>query len=171
MTQETSPETELLNDIPGWKPPMPPTDLIFDDGEPLESNRHRIAINILIDSLFQLWSGHRDFFAGGNMFIYYSSEQARTWDYKGPDFFVVLNVDRKKSRLGWVVWEEEGRYPDAIVELTSPATASVDFGKKKDIYEQIFRTPYYFIFDPFDQKSLQGWHLKNSKYHELQLLA
>ncbi len=23
-----------------WEPPMPPTDLIFDDGEPTESNRH-----------------------------------------------------------------------------------------------------------------------------------
>ncbi|RUR84752.1 hypothetical protein DSM107007_26860 [Nostoc sp. PCC 7120 = FACHB-418] len=26
-----------------WEPPTPPTDLVFDDGEPLESNRHRIA--------------------------------------------------------------------------------------------------------------------------------
>lgn len=30
--------------------PLPPTDLIFDDGEPLESNRHRIAMNTLIRS-------------------------------------------------------------------------------------------------------------------------
>ena len=22
--------------VPDWEPPMPPTDLIFDDGEPLE---------------------------------------------------------------------------------------------------------------------------------------
>ncbi len=29
---------------------MPPTDLIFDDEEPLKSNRHRIAMNVLIDS-------------------------------------------------------------------------------------------------------------------------
>lgn len=36
-----------------WQPPMPPTDLIFDDGEPLESNRHRIAMNLLICSLKQ----------------------------------------------------------------------------------------------------------------------
>ena len=31
-----------------WEPSMPPTDLIFDDGEPLETNRHRIAMNTLI---------------------------------------------------------------------------------------------------------------------------
>ena len=30
----------------GWEPPMPPTDLIFDDGEPLETNRHRNAMNV-----------------------------------------------------------------------------------------------------------------------------
>ena len=114
---------------------MPPTDLIFDDGELLESKRHRIAMNVLIDSLYQYWSGRSDFFAGGNMFIYYSSTQVRNRDYKGPDFFVVLDVDGKTDRQGWVVWQEQGRYPDVIVELTSPSTASVDIGEKKDIYE------------------------------------
>ncbi len=42
-----------------WEPPPPPTDLIFDDGEPLESNRHRIAMNVLIRSLHQGY-GERD---------------------------------------------------------------------------------------------------------------
>ncbi|NEQ71720.1 MAG: Uma2 family endonuclease [Okeania sp. SIO2C9] len=169
MTTETSPKTELPTEVtPDWEPPMPPTDLIFDDGELLESKRHRIAMNSLINSLYQHWSHRNDFFAGGNMFIYYSSTQARNRDYKGPDFFVVLDVDGKTDRQGWVVWEEEGRYPDVIIELTSASTASVDIGKKKDIYEQIFRTPYYFIFHPFDPNSLQGWRLENSKYQELQ---
>ncbi|MDY7002741.1 MAG: Uma2 family endonuclease [Cyanobacteriota bacterium] len=170
MTTETSPKTELLTEVtPDWEPPMPPTDLIFDDGEPLESNRHRIAMNVLIDSLYQYWSDRNDFFAGGNMFIYYSSTQARNRDFKGPDFFVVLNVEDNTDRQGWVVWEEEGRYPDVIVELTSPSTANVDIGKKKDIYERTFHTQNYFIFNPFDQKSLQGWRLENKKYQGLQL--
>ena len=169
MTTETSPKTELLTELaPDWEPPMPPTDLIFDDGELLESKRHRIAMNVLIDSLYQYWSERKDFFAGGNMFIYYSSTQARNRDFKGPDFFVVLNVEGDTARQGWVVWEEEGRYPDVIVEVTSPSTASIDIGSKKDIYEQTFRTPDYFIFNPFDKKSLQGWHLDNNQYQELQ---
>ncbi|MBD2528350.1 hypothetical protein H6G97_01765 [Nostoc flagelliforme FACHB-838] len=46
MTTETNPAA-----IVDWEPPMPPTDLIFDDSEPLESNRHRIAMNVLIRSL------------------------------------------------------------------------------------------------------------------------
>jgi hypothetical protein len=37
--------TEMLD----WEPLNPPTDIIFDDGEPLETNRHRIAMNTLID--------------------------------------------------------------------------------------------------------------------------
>lgn len=142
-----------------WLPPMPPTDLIFDDGEPLESNRHRIAMNTLIRSLQQAWAERNDFFAGGNMFIYYSSTQVRNRDFRGLDFFVVLDTDGSQERQGWVVWEEDGRYPDAIVELLSSSTADVDKGAKKQLYERVFRTPDYFVFDPFDPNSLQGWRL------------
>jgi len=110
------------------------------------------------------------------MFIYYSTAQVRfdsahrerNQDFRGPDFFAVLNVDGRTNRQGWVVWEENGRYPDVIVELMSPSTARIDKNKKKDIYEQIFRTPDYYVFDPFNPDSLQGWHLnKNQQYEEL----
>ncbi|MFQ4143520.1 Uma2 family endonuclease [Chlorogloeopsis sp. ULAP02] len=148
--------------------PTPPQDLIFDDGEPLETNRHRIAMNILIRSLQQAWANRNDFFAGGNMFVYYSSTQVRNRDFRGPDFFVVLDVDGSKSRQGWVVWEEGGRYPDVIVELMSPSTAEADTGTKKDIYERVFRTRDYFVFDPFEPTSLQGWRLDaNLRYQSI----
>ena len=49
---------------------MPPTDLIFDDGEPLETNCHRIAMNVLIRSMLEALADRDDYFAGGNMFIY-----------------------------------------------------------------------------------------------------
>ena len=147
---------------PDWEPPMPPTDLIFDDGEPLETNRHRIAMNVLIRSLQQAWSSRNDFYTGGNMFIYYSSEQVRNKDFRGPDFFAVLDVDGTRERQGWVVWHEGGRYPDVIVEFMSPSTARIDKGVKKDIYQRVFRTPDYFVFDPFEPNSLQGWHLHSS---------
>ena len=90
--ETTNPPVEELE----WHPPMPPTDLIFDDGEPMESNRHRIAMNVLINSLEEYWQERNDFFAGGNMFIYYSSEQARNRDFKGADVFVVLNTNKKR---------------------------------------------------------------------------
>jgi len=55
MSTEIVPENpQNIESEDWWEPPMPPLDLIFDDGEPLESNRHRIAINILIRSLQQV---------------------------------------------------------------------------------------------------------------------
>ncbi len=156
--------TEMLD----WEPPMPPTDLIFDDGEPLETNRHRIAMNTLIRSLQQAWRDRTDYFCGGNMFVYYSSQQAMNRDFRGPDFFAVLDIDGSYPRQGWVVWQEGGRYPDVIVELMSSSTANVDTGVKKDLYERVFRTRDYFVFDPFDPNSLAGWRLDaNLRYQPI----
>ncbi|MEC4984720.1 MAG: Uma2 family endonuclease [Oscillatoria sp. PMC 1068.18] len=145
-----------------WEAPTPPENLIYDDGEPLESNRHRIAMNLLIESVYEAWTDREDYFAGGNMFIYYSRTQAKNRDFRGPDFFVTLNVDGSQTRQAWVVWDENGRYPDAIVELMSASTANVDLNEKKQLYQNVFRTRDYFVYDPFNPDSLQGWHLDNN---------
>lgn len=151
-----------------WDPPEPPTNLIFDDGVPLESNRHRIAMNVLIDSALTALQDRPDSFVGGNMFIYYSREQAMNRDFRGPDFFVALDVDGKRDRKGWVVWEEEGRYPDVIVELMSPSTTKVDLGEKKQLYARTFHTANYYVYDPFDATTLQGWCLnRGAEYQPL----
>jgi Uma2 family endonuclease len=160
IPQQTTPDPD------GWNPPMPPTDLIFDDGEPLETNQHRVAMNVLIRSYQHYRAEQTDFFVGGNMFVYYSSTQVKNRDFRGPDFFVVLDVDGTRSRLGWVFWEEEGRYPDVIIELMSPSTAQVDVGAKKQLYDRVFKTQDYFVYDPFDPDSLRGWH-RNSSYREI----
>ncbi len=148
--------------LDGWV--APPTDLIFDDGVPLESNRHRIAMNALIRSTNQALAGRSDFFAGGNMFVYYARDQAMNRQFRGPDFFVALGVEKDRERQGWVVWEENGHYPDVIVELLSRTTTAVDLGVKKDLYEQLFRTRNYFVYNPFDPASLQGWQLEAGVY-------
>jgi Uma2 family endonuclease len=56
-------------------PDCPDIDLPKEDGVPLESGWHRSQINLLIDSVLHHWHGRDDFFAGGNMFIYYSLRQ------------------------------------------------------------------------------------------------
>jgi Uma2 family endonuclease len=170
MTTETTiqQESQTAKVEDWWELHQPPTDLIFDDGEPLESNRHRVGMNVLIRSLQQVWRDRNDFYTGGNMFIYYSREQVRNRDFRGPDFFAVLDVDGTRERQGWVVWDEEGRYPDVIVELMSSSTAQIDVTTKKDIYERTFRTRNYFVYDPFNPDSLQGWHLDNElRYQRL----
>jgi Uma2 family endonuclease len=142
-------------------------DLPEEDGEPLETNWHRAQMNLLIDVVTTRWRDRQDFFVGGNMFIYYSPEQARSRDYKGPDFFLVKNIDGSYSRNKWVAWVEGNRLPNVIVELLSPSTASEDLGRKKDLYERTFRTPDYFCYDP-DEDYLWGWHLTKRRYVPLE---
>src|SRR4051795_12657133 len=117
-----------------------PFELVYSDGEPLESNWHVIQMNLLIDLISQAMSerSRTDFFAGGDMFVYYSYEQARDVAagrpyFRGPDVFYVGGVEGG-DRKTWVAWEEGGRLPDFIVEFLSPSTAKMDRTVKKDLY-------------------------------------
>src|SRR5262245_24229468 len=105
---------------------LPKVELIETDGEPLESRWHFTAIALLLDSINDYLRHRDDYFAAGNLFLYYSEQQARNRDYRGPDFFFVDQVDGHRERKWWAVWEEGGRYPDVIVELLSPTTADID---------------------------------------------
>lgn len=147
-------------------PDVPDIDLPEEDGVPLESDWHRSQMNALIDVARYRWRDRDDVFVGGNMFIYYSLQQARNRDYKGPDFFLVKRAEGNHSRGKWVVWEEDGRTPDVIIELMSPSTAHEDLGRKKTIYEAVLHTPDYFCYDP-DTENLYGWRLRDG-YQALQ---
>ena len=62
MSTETANKQETLSkEVPICEVPTPPTDLVFDDGESLETNRHRIAMNVLIRSLKHGWTERQDF--------------------------------------------------------------------------------------------------------------
>ena len=140
-------------------PSRPPSSekLICDDGEPMESARHRQQMMVLIESLEYAWSERTDFYVGGNMFLYFSETQARHNDFRGPDVFVVLNTTRRERRA-WVVWEEGGKAPDVIVELLSDSTESVDRGEKMRVYGRTLKVGEYFLFDPFSGV-LEGYEL------------
>src|SRR5947209_5684265 len=131
---------------------LPAVKLIESDGVPLESPWHVGAISLLIELLTWYWRARDDFYVGGNMFLYFSEEQARNRDYRGPDFFFVDGINRFPSRPYWAVWQEGGRYPNVIIEFLSPTTAEEDRTTKKRLYERTFRTPEYFCYDPDTQR-------------------
>ena len=158
-TLESPPESAQLDGVI-----FPPGDL-YSDEPPLETDLHRDQIDLLIRLLKWLWQDRQDFYASGNLTIYYSPRQRKSEDFRGPDFFVVLGTERR-PRKSWVVWEEEGRYPHVIVELLSDSTAETDRGLKKQIYQDIFRTPDYFWFDPHTLE-FQGFHLLDGTYQPL----
>jgi Uma2 family endonuclease len=144
---------------------FPPGDLESNE-PPLESDLHRDQIDLLIRLLRWCWQQRHDFYVSGNLTVYYSPQQRKSEDFRGPDFFVVLNTE-DKPRKSWVIWEENGKYPNVIVELLSNSTAATDRGLKKQIYQDIFRTPEYFWFDP-QSLELAGFELIRGTYFPLQ---
>jgi Uma2 family endonuclease len=144
---------------------FPPGDL-YSDEPPLETELHLEQIILLLKCLKWLWRDRNDFYAAGNLTIYYSQNKRKTEDFRGPDFFVVLDTERK-TRKSWVVWDEDGKYPHVILEILSESTANTDREFKKKLYQDIFRTPDYFWFDPYTLE-FAGFHLVDGKYQPLE---
>lgn len=153
-------ETESKNEI------IFPQGEFWSDEPPLESNLHLRQILLLIQSLEWLWQDRDDYFATGNLTIYYSPNQKKSEDFRGPDFFVVLGTTRNQNRRSWVVWQEDGKYPNVIVEILSESTAQTDREEKKQIYQDIFRTPDYFWFDP-ESLEFEGFTLMSGVYQPI----
>ena len=80
---------------------------------------------------------------------------------------MVLGTTKNQNRRSWVVWEEGGKYPNVIVEILSESTAKTDREEKKQIYQDIFRTPDYFWFDP-ESLEFQGFTLISGKYQPIE---
>ena len=151
----------------------PNYEIIFPKGEfwsnepPLETYLHLTQIILLLKSLQWLWQDRKDYFAAGNLTIYYSPNQKKSENFRGPDFFVVLGTKWNQKRKSWVVWEEEGKYPNVIIEILSYSTAATDRGEKKQIYQDTFRTPDYFCFDPYTLE-FEGFTLISGKYQPIE---
>jgi Uma2 family endonuclease len=144
---------------------LPPSDL-YSDEPPLETELHLRQIILLFKCLEWLWRDRTDFYAAGNLTIYYSFSKSKSEDFRGPDFFVVLDTERK-ARKSWVVWEEDGKYPNVILEILSESTANTDKEVKKKLYQNTFRTPDYFWFDPYTLE-FAGFHLVDGNYQPLE---
>jgi Uma2 family endonuclease len=119
------------------------------------------------------WDANR-IFSATDLYVYYDSSHIR-W-YKRPDWFGVVDVPRfyeeRDLRLSYVCWQEEAN-PFVAVELLSPGTENEDLGRttrqpgkpptKWQVYEQILRIPYYFIFSRYTSE-LQAFHLVGGHY-------
>lgn len=158
------PEKLTIEDMPWPEIELPPTDLPYDDGDKMESSWHADTCALLKASVIAAHSGRRDdYYVASNMFVYYSLEQVRNKDYRGPDVFVVKNVDGLRYRDSWIAWVEGGHRPDLVFELLSPISQDADLGTKKHIYEQVFRASEYFCIAP-EVERLFGWRLERRQY-------
>jgi Uma2 family endonuclease len=139
--------------------------LPYDDNENMETHRHKLQMDLLLETIYPWLEQRKDGYAGGNMFVYFSASQLKNEDYKGPDFFAVLDVPQNE-RKSWVVWEE-GKAPDLVIELLSETTAQNDKTGKKLIYQNQMRVPEYFWYDPFNPEDFVGFTLRDGVYQPL----
>jgi Uma2 family endonuclease len=145
---------------------MPDMSQLESDEPEMESSLHYAQLALLVACLEWLWGDRQDFFIGANLTIYFSHQQLKNRDFRGPDFFLVQQTERK-PRKSWVVWEENGQYPDIIIELLSDSTASTDRALKKVLYQDRFHTPEYFWFSP-ETLEFQGFRIVGRQYEEIQ---
>jgi Uma2 family endonuclease len=168
----------------------PDFELVTGDGVPMDNPYHRMEMNLFLSLIRSrmLELGRADYFAGGDMFVYYSTEQAQAvaeeerqlalfesgrrpekpkkTAFRGPDVFLVQDVDAEVERHAWIAWEEGDRLPDLIVELLSPSTAAYDRGGKKRLYEKTFKTSEYFLYPP-QGTTLEGFRLLDNAYQPI----
>jgi Uma2 family endonuclease len=168
-------------------------DLVQEDGVPLESYYHVLQMILFLElaSLRLQELGYDDAFIGADMFVYYSNDQAQTvaeeerqlelfkqglrpdkpenTAFRGPDVFLVKEA-AKRERSIWVAWEEDDRFPDLILELLSPSTAAADYGEKKRIYQDVFKTSEYFLYAP-RAETIDGFRLLDNAYQPIQRSA
>jgi Uma2 family endonuclease len=157
VSEETA---EAISEDIQW----PPTHLDSDE-PPLETDFHRNQIDLLIRLLKHWWQDRPDVYVSGNLTVYYNEQQLKKKDFRGPDIFIVLGTE-KKDRRSWAVWEEGGKYPNVVIELLSSATAAVDKGAKKELYQDVWRVPNYFWFHP-QTLEFAGFHLVDGRYEAL----
>jgi Uma2 family endonuclease len=153
-------DEELIDEIK-----CPPTDLESDEPE-LESDLHRGQIDLLIRLLKYYWLDRQDVYITGNLTVYFNEQQLKNRDFRGPDVFVVMDAE-KRDRKSWVLWGEGGKYPNLVIELLSSSTAKVDRGKKKQLYQDVWRLPNYFWFDPYSLE-FAGFKLVDGLYQAIQ---
>lgn len=145
---------------------MPDASQLLSEEPEMESSLHHEQSVILEKSLERLWGDRNDFFIGVNLTVYFSRRRVKTNDFRGPDVFVALDTERR-PRTSWVVWEEDGKYPDLIFELLSDSTEDVDRDLKKQIYQDRFHAAEYFWFHPVTLE-FAGWRLANRRYQKIE---
>lgn len=135
------------------------------DGKPMaESDLHRKIGAYCIEVLDYYYRSNADVYVAGNNMLYYVQGQPRR--FVSPDVYVVLDIE-KRDRLLYKTWEEAGRFPNIVIEITSKSTQTEDINGKFELYRDTFQVPEYFLYDPTNdylRPSLIGYRLVDNDY-------
>ncbi len=141
------------------------------DGKPTaETDMHRRLMSYVIDALTVYVADRTEAYVSGNNFVFW--KEGDTKARISPDGYVVFGVS-PDARDSYKSWEEGGQLPDVIFEFTSKKTQQQDMDTKLPLYEQVLKTPEYFLFDPtsdYLRPRLQGYRLQDGRYVRLELV-
>ena len=136
------------------------------DGEPMaETERHRKALEDLVDMVDRHFRHVPDVHVSGNLLLYY--EEGNPRKVISPDVFMVRGVSKKELRT-YKTWEQAPTL-DFVIELASPSTFTRDFREKKEIYAKILKVQEYYIYDPYHEiePSFVGFRLVDGEYEQI----
>ena len=139
----------------------------YCDGEPMaESDPTRDYLIYGVEALSIYFQNREDVYISGNLFIYY--QQGVPKSVVAPDVFVVFGVEKKKRKT-YKVWEEGGKVPSFILEITSNTTKKVDEEQKPITYQNL-GVEEYFQYDPtgdYLKQQIKGVRLVEGVYQPI----
>jgi Uma2 family endonuclease len=139
------------------------------DGQPMsESDATRDYLLYSVAVLESYFQGHRNVYVSGNLFIYY--EEGNNKKSISPDVFVIFGVSKRKRR-SYKTWQEGGKLPSFVLEVTSFSTKRQDEVEKVALYASL-GVEEYFQYDPtgdYLNPQLKGRRLVDGVYQPLPL--
>lgn len=139
------------------------------DGAPVaESDATRNYLFYSVSTLNLYFQDRSDVYVSGNLFIYY--QQGVPDAVVAPDVFVIFGVS-KRQRMSYKTWEEGGKTPDFVMEITSKTTQDTDEFSKPTLYARL-KVSEYFQYDPtgdYLRPQLKGARLVDGEYQPLPL--
>ncbi|MEH2215651.1 MAG: Uma2 family endonuclease [Nostoc sp.] len=130
------------------------------DGQPIANNTIQFGWIVEIkQNLDWLFAEDPNVFVAGDLFWY--PVEGRNKIVNAPDVMVVLGrpkgvgVARRRHRLCYQQWKEEGIAPQVVFEILSPSNTQTEMDKKLLFYDR-YGVEEYYIYDP-DRNNLRGW--------------
>ena len=151
--------------ISGDRKPISMIDAPLEDFEPMpEGDKQRRNLSYATEVL-KLWFDQLpNVYVSGNLFIRYEEDGAEK--RIAPDIFVVFGTS-KEDRISYALWEEDGKVPDFVLEVTSKGTVTKDRKQNPLIYRDL-GVKEYFQYDPTGEylkpTPLQGVRLESGEY-------
>jgi Uma2 family endonuclease len=150
-------------------PPPPEIEYPSSDGEPMaETPIHRDVMFDQIAMLKDHFAAEPNVYVSGNKMMYYV--EGKPEKSVSPDVFVTRGIPKLPEREVYKIWQE-GKGPDAVIEVTSRSTARVDQRWKFELYRDVLKVREYFLFDPREKTlagvSLCGYRLIEGEYQSI----